>query len=884
MTASPFHTYVKTREFAAWMRGEGRLLGAFAAANIKVFPYQIAAAMFALRSPYKKGVILADEGSLGKTYEALLVASQLWLEGKTRQLLILPGNLVEQWTEKMERDFTLPFVVWKDGEMPSESEESLIITTYDHAVRHAEQIASHPWDMVIFDEADVLSSHGTKMATTLKAAIGKVFKVLLTPTPMKKDIMDIYGLLHFIDETVLPNEKEFYKRYFRKPENYPELAVWMSRYAFRTLKSQVTEYVNFTARVPFTPHIELTPIERELYALVEKFIALPNKRSYRMEPWELSLILFHSLSSSPQAFCKTIKNGIDRAEDAELALLTEIQKCAESIHLTAKMQALYEVLKKSNLPKAIVFTDNLTTLEVLKNFLLFNDFKVITTEQPDYAKAFRVAKTAILIATDTAAKGLDFEFCPMVVNYDLLWNAIEMEQRIARCHRQGQHEDVLVVNLLYRENMADVRILELINKRVLQFDGIFGMSDPLVGNFDTSLAEILPQLREKEEIAQAFADNLQTHKPENKKRVAYAEEMLFTTFTKEIADKVTLTPDYIEEKIEELNARMWEILRDYFARRDDYEIDEAARTLTLKSAEQPLLFYYHTGSRNKPYFGLKQYGIGREFRPAGGRITPTSPLMRGILNEVECADAGTLTVHGAVEPCEVGFYQVEIAANRKEIANFGILCGISETGKVLSESDCRAILEKPVAEWQEEGRQSAYWLKHGGDEPHKVDAVVPIEELKKRWRNEGAHAEEIERIKLWAARRRSAMEHELDDLRLDIKNARQQLAAQTSDRLRELEIGKQLKGLETELRKKEEGAFLEQLRIDVAAEEALAALENEKMEMTIKRHFIIQVRNGEIGRNEPECGTGGTGEASVAVSAVFQRRENRLEKIRGIGR
>ncbi len=182
------------------------------------------------------------------------------------------------------------------------------------------------------------------------------------------------------------------------------------------------------------------------------------------------------------------------------------------------MQTLYEVLKKSDLPKAILFTDNLTTLEVLKNFLLFNDFKVITTEQADYAKAFRVAKTAILLATDTAAKGLDFEFCPMVVNYDLLWNAIEMEQRIARCHRQGQREDVLVVNLLCRENMADVRILELINKRVLQFDGIFGMSDPLVGNFDTSLAEILPQLREKEEIAQAFSDNLQTHKPENKEQ------------------------------------------------------------------------------------------------------------------------------------------------------------------------------------------------------------------------------------------------------------------------------------------------------------------------------------------------------------------------------
>jgi SNF2 family DNA or RNA helicase len=111
MPRSPFHIYTKTREFAEWIGGDNRLLAAYASADIKVFPYQVAAAMFALRSLYLKGVILADEGSLGKTYEALLVASQKWFEGKTRQLLILPGNLVEQWVKKIEKVFTIPYTV-----------------------------------------------------------------------------------------------------------------------------------------------------------------------------------------------------------------------------------------------------------------------------------------------------------------------------------------------------------------------------------------------------------------------------------------------------------------------------------------------------------------------------------------------------------------------------------------------------------------------------------------------------------------------------------------------------------------------------------------------------------------------------------------------------
>ncbi len=595
------------------------------------------------------------------------------------------------------------------------------------------------------------------------------------------------------------------------------------------------------------PNIEFTPPERKLYALVQKFIDLPRKASFPdMGEWNLSLMLYHSLSSSPQALCKTIEGATQRAEGTELALLKEIRTHAESIRLTAKMQALYEVLKKSKQPKAIVFTDNLTTLEVLSNFLAYNDFKIITSEQPDYAKVFREEKSAILIATDTAAKGLDFEFCPMVVNYDLLWNAIEMEQRIARCHRQGQQSDVLVVNLLYKENLADVRILELINKRVKQFDKIFGMSDSIVGNFDTPIEHILPQLRNRETIAQAFANNLQTHKSENLESVTHAEEVLFTTFTKSVADKITVTPKYLEDKIAELNDRLWDLVRGYFTRRDEYEIDDAARTLTLKTANQPLLFYYNSGSRNKPYYGLRQYGIGRDFRPAGGRITLTSPLVRGILSETECADTGALTLAVPVEPCEMGFYQVNISSNRQELLTFDVLCGQTDSGRELSDAECREIMQLPVAEFTEEGQKSAYWLRGatGSGMPHPLDNQVPTEALKERCRNEGAQAEEIERINLRAARRKSALEHGLDDLRRDIKHTQQQLSAQTSDRLQELETGKRLKGLETELRKREEGAFLDQMRIDVEAEEEMAAFSTENMKTTIKRHFIIQVKNG----------------------------------------
>ena len=93
MQSSPFHIYYTARKLASM--ANDALLPAFASSDISVYPYQIAAAQFALRSPYLKGCILGSECSLGKTYEALLIMTQQWYEGKNRLLLVLPRTFCE---------------------------------------------------------------------------------------------------------------------------------------------------------------------------------------------------------------------------------------------------------------------------------------------------------------------------------------------------------------------------------------------------------------------------------------------------------------------------------------------------------------------------------------------------------------------------------------------------------------------------------------------------------------------------------------------------------------------------------------------------------------------------------------------------------------------
>ena len=326
---------------------------------------------------------------------------------------------------------------------------------------------------------------------------------------------------------------------------------------------------------------------------------------------------------------KHTEQAISRLDSGgEKEQLSEIKSLAEKITESGKMIALQAaiescsaMLKRLKLPrKAIIFTTNLTTRDLLAEWLGAKNFPIITNRDQNYIEKFRSEPAAVLIATDTAAKGLDMEFCPVVINYDLLYNAMELEQRVSRCHRQGQTSDVVVVNFLSKENLSDVRILELINKRTLQFDGIFGMSDSIIGNFDVPIDDVLSQIRKLAEIQQAFESNLAAHEETNKPLISHAENTLFTTFTKSVAEKITVTPQYIKEAAADINATLWELAKILFAQHEGYEIDEAAKTITLTAEEAPILFHHFTGKQNRPYKSIKKYGMGANFKPQHGRI------------------------------------------------------------------------------------------------------------------------------------------------------------------------------------------------------------------------------------------------------------------------
>lgn len=882
MPQTPFHAYYKARLLEQLPEAE-QFLPVFASSDIEIYPFQIAAASFALRSPYQKGAVLCDEAGMGKSHEAMLVINQKWLEGYSRILLVIPNaDLLHQWTEMLERFYTVPYVVltnrdqWRQNTSEDNSnafiQDAIVITTYDFAADNEEAAKVVNWDLTVFEEANALSpvyQEDNKQAKALKRIAGDSFKLLLTGTPIEKNIMDLYGLIWFIDKTLLPGEKEFLARYLRRPENYPELSERVSRYCFRTLRSQAKHYAKVTERVLLT--VEYTPgkAERQLYDLLYAYINQPEKRAFpEMNQYDLALRLLGLLGSSTAAILQTIKGivkrlqGLENAAD-ELSQWQEIQTAAESIPQDAKAGELLTVLKQGfslmkktgAKQKAVIFTESVETQKMLQNLLSDRYRTLAYNGSADYSVIRQFKEDGeVLISTDNGAKGFNLEEAAFIIHYDQPYNTLKLEQRIDRCHRLGQENDVLSVAFIDKNNFADVRKLELVNKRMLVTDGVFGITDDVLGGFTDDVKAAFPviaqRLRPRAQIEQAYRQTLSTHEEDNRQTVSAAEDILFTTFTKELADKVKINPKYVNRRGQELNNDLWEITKWFFTRynekNDDcrFVIDETTRTITATEyRELPVLFYYWTGSRNRPYRSQKMYGMAKDFKPKAGQITLSSIIGRGILHELECANEGVLTIPAVQESCQIALYTVTLVSGSSRTEH-AVLCGLTDSGKALDDAACRSIFDLPVESSTEDERRSPHWLK-GTSRPHPLDRLVPSDKMmaEQLERLSPAQAEEMERMRQQVSADKAALSRELNTLDSQVQQAQAELEAVTGDRLKRLAAQKKINQLRQEYMKRQENQFFDAMRLDMELEEKMKSFaEKQKLTARVQREFVVTIR------------------------------------------
>lgn len=305
--------------------GVDRLGRALFDACVDLNPHQIEAAIFALRSPLSKGVLLADEVGLGKTIEAGLVLCQYWAESRRHILVIGPASLRKQWSLELSEKFNLPSIIL-DAKTFKEQQRSgaanpfrgphIIICSMHYASSRAEDIKEIAWDLVVIDEAHKLRNayrQSNRIGQRVRWATEDRKKLLLTATPLQNSLLELYGLSTLIDERLFGDLASFKTQYVNYGGDASGLRDRLGTFCWRSLRSQVAEFVRYTERKLITRPFKPTEQEHKLYEAVSSY--LKRDESYALPSGQkhlLVLLVRKVLASSPHAVAGTLEIMRDR--------------------------------------------------------------------------------------------------------------------------------------------------------------------------------------------------------------------------------------------------------------------------------------------------------------------------------------------------------------------------------------------------------------------------------------------------------------------------------------------------------------------------------------------------------------------------------------------
>ncbi|MEO5392024.1 DISARM system SNF2-like helicase DrmD [Bifidobacterium adolescentis] len=555
-------------------------------------PHQINAFCAAVDAMKTGGMVIADEVGLGKTIEAGLVLRYMLESGAKKVLIALPVSLRKQWELELEDKFDLSSAILDRLTVEHDAKNwhrkladrqgvMIVITSYDYSSKLMKRFPDVKWDFLIIDEAHNLRNlNSTKRAKRLYALSGGIPKILLTATPLQNSLMDLYGLISFIDPRIFGSERE------------------LTPVLYRTLRKDVADYMHFVKRICRTVDFKLSPDEIELYERVNLFLKGDALYSIPASNRGLIILVIRKLmASSSFALVETFEvlkkrleklyegmrsadaqegfdlfwsfvedeideSGFEETEDedtaaqkayiqAELDKVNAIIDVAKRIKTNSKVTALKQALEigfsyqRDNgiAQKAVVFTESKRTQKYIAaelrksgysedDILLFNgDFDDTMTREiyrawqvknfgnANYGRSVEYKHAIvdyfkehakILICTDAGSEGLNLQFCNTVINYDLPWNPMKIEQRIGRCHRYGQQNDVVAINLLNTQNEADKRVYEILSKKFELFEGVFGASDIALGalesgtSFEKMVLDIYQSCNTSTEFRKAF--------------------------------------------------------------------------------------------------------------------------------------------------------------------------------------------------------------------------------------------------------------------------------------------------------------------------------------------------------------------------------------------
>ncbi|HRP69761.1 MAG TPA: SNF2-related protein [Turneriella sp.] len=514
-------------------------LAVFSSSRTMLLPHQVEAALKVV-SASRPRFLIADEVGLGKTIEAGLVLKELKLKhGYKKILIVVPSPLLAQWQQELKTKFAEEFTILTGDALRRQTAfidtalpQYLVSVDLAKDERYLETFLAQNFDLVVFDEAHRLR-RDANMATQawhFANAISRTVDglLLLSATPFRGKLEEIFFLIQLIDPDILGPLATFQTQF---AEDASLLRDRLSPVVIRRRKIDVG---GFTKRFAKTVKIDLCKEEREFYDRTTEYVKTEfNRALSRGENLKtFIMIVFQKLlDSSPYALLKALdgrrarleglyfrvmhemteseevaeaikefqeEEGFEESEilnpqeiRAEIQTISHLAKLGQKITHDSKLKQLQKTLKSMGSmghKKFVIFTQFKSTLEyLLENLKTYKPVGFhggLNFEQKEEAIRQFFADKDILICTEAGGEGRNLQVAACLINYDLPWSPLKLEQRIGRIHRFGQTRDVHIVNFACRDTVAE-RVVEVLEEKIRLFESALGPSDTLLGVFES---------------------------------------------------------------------------------------------------------------------------------------------------------------------------------------------------------------------------------------------------------------------------------------------------------------------------------------------------------------------------------------------------------------
>ena len=492
--AAHFDLHVRAERWAGWIEPE-RLVSLDSLRGVERFPHQMKACLKVMRELNGRA-ILADEVGLGKTIEAGIVLKEYLLRGAVRTALILvPASLCEQWRAELWEKFELDFVVSR-GPAGQWGRHPLVISSLETArhERHRRRVRGANYDLVVVDEAHRLRNHltlGWKFINDLNPR----YLLLLTATPVQNDLRELYNLATLVRPGTVGTFSQFRRNFLaghdkRTPRNAPKLRSLLQTVMIRARRAD-TDIV-FAPRHVETLWVAQSRAERKLYKDVSDFVS-DGVRAEEGGPgrqhYFTLVVLQKEMGSSWAAARGTIEKLARRPDGLDAKRLRHLAAEAEKVgERQSKLRSLLTRIDALKGQKAIVFTQFRATQDSIVAALRATGIEPAIfhgelgwREKEEALDRFRTT-LPVLVSTEAGGEGRNLQFCQVVINYDLPWNPMRVEQRIGRVHRLGQEHPVRVINLVARGTIESY-VLEILDKKIRMFELVVGEIEEILGTW-----------------------------------------------------------------------------------------------------------------------------------------------------------------------------------------------------------------------------------------------------------------------------------------------------------------------------------------------------------------------------------------------------------------